>query len=105
MRFPILVLQKKTSLEHLPGFVTNGGFLKWGHRQITHFHRIFHYKPSMFGDLPFVEPRNNMDDAGPALLWVRLARYSFSPWHHGMLKSPGVQEQPHKLNEGYTHKT
>ena len=32
-----------------------GGVLKWGYPQIIHFHGIFHYKPTIFWDPPFME--------------------------------------------------
>ena len=32
------------------------GFLKWGYPQIIHFNRSFHYKPSIVGVPPFLEP-------------------------------------------------
>ena len=39
----------------LPKANQYGGFLKWWYPQIIHFHRVFHYKPSILGYPFFLE--------------------------------------------------
>jgi len=43
---------------------TNGGLLKWWYPQIIHLNGIFHYKPSILGDPPFMEtPKSGLTNA------------------------------------------
>ena len=42
-----------------------GGFLKWWYPQITHFNRVFHYKPSILGYPCFLETPININQCYP----------------------------------------
>ena len=65
-----------------------GGFLKWWYPQITHFNRVFHYKPSILGYPCFLETPIYTQSISINVIQKDHAFHRVHPSHHPLPPFP-----------------